>query len=76
MVKRRAIAVILAGFLTVSIAYAIRYGYGMLLPQMLPALGITKTQAGIIYSAYFVAYTLFFPGSRRSVGPVMISDGF
>jgi MFS family permease len=57
----RARAIILAGFLTVSIAYAIRYGYGMLLPVMLPALGISKAQAGAIFSTYFVVYTLATP---------------
>jgi predicted MFS family arabinose efflux permease len=57
----RARAVIFAGFLTVSIAYAIRYGYGMLLPAMLPALGISKLQAGAIFSTYFVVYTLATP---------------
>jgi MFS family permease len=58
---RRAYAIILAGFFTVSIAYAIRYGYGMLLPEMLPALGISKTQAGAIFSTYFVVYTIATP---------------
>ena len=57
----RAIAVIIAGFLTVFTAYAIRYGYGMLLPEMLHALSISKTEAGVIYSAYFIAYTVFSP---------------
>jgi MFS family permease len=57
----RARAIIMAGFLTVSIAYAIRYGYGMLLPAMLPDLGISKAQAGAIFSTYFVVYTLASP---------------
>lgn len=57
----RASGVISAAFFTVFIAYAIRYGYGLLLPLMLPSLGINKTQAGMIYAAYFVAYTLFSP---------------
>jgi MFS transporter, OFA family, oxalate/formate antiporter len=59
--SRRAMAVLAAGFLTVSAAYGIRYGYGMLLPEMLPALGIGKAEAGLIYAAYFLAYTLFSP---------------
>jgi MFS family permease len=59
--NKRAIAIIVAGFLTVSIAYSIRYGYGMLLPEMLPELGISKTQAGVIFAVYFVVYTLFTP---------------
>jgi MFS family permease len=57
----RAAAVIAAGFFTVSIAYAIRYGYGIFLPEMVAELAISKTQAGLIASAYFVAYTLFSP---------------
>ncbi|MCP4630739.1 MAG: MFS transporter [bacterium] len=58
---RRAIGVFVAGFFTVCVAYAVRYGYGMLLPEMLPALGISKTQAGVIYSSYFLAYTICSP---------------
>lgn len=58
---KRAYAVIVAGFFTVSIAFSIRYGYGLLLPEMLPDLGITKTQAGAIFAAYFVLYTLATP---------------
>jgi MFS family permease len=59
--SKRAIAVIIAGFLTVSIAYSIRYAFGMLLPEMIPALGITKTQAGLIIAAYFIIYTICTP---------------
>jgi MFS family permease len=58
---RRAYAIIIACFFTVSIAYGIRYAYGMLLPEMLPALGITKAEAGIIFAVYFVVYTLCTP---------------
>lgn len=59
--KLQGYAVFAAAFLTVSIAYAVRYGYGMLLPGMLVSLEISKTQAGVIYSSYFLAYTLFSP---------------
>lgn len=59
--NRRAFGVLIAGFFTVSIAYSIRYGYGMLLPPMLAELGISKTRAGVIYSTYFFVYTLFSP---------------
>lgn len=58
---KRAYATIISGFFTVSIAYAIRYGYGMLLPEMLPALGIGKAQAGMIFAVYFVVYTAATP---------------
>lgn len=53
--------VLAACFLTVFIAYAVRYGYGVLLPEMLVELDITKTDAGIIYSAFFIAYTVGSP---------------
>ena len=57
----RAVALIIAGFCTVFVAFAIRYSYGLLLPQMLPSLAISKTEAGIIYSSYFVACTMASP---------------
>lgn len=57
----RGYGVIAAAFLTVAMAYAIRYGYGMLLPGMLASWEITKTAAGGIYAVYFAAYTLFSP---------------
>jgi MFS family permease len=59
--SRRTIAVLLACFSTILMAYTIRYSYGTLLPEMLPALAITKAEAGVIYSSYFIAYTLFSP---------------
>jgi MFS family permease len=59
--NRRAVAVLLACFGTVFTAYAIRYSYGTLLPGMLTTLAIGKAQAGVIYAAYFVAYTLLSP---------------
>lgn len=57
----RGYGIMIAAFFTVSIAYAVRYGYGMLLPGMLDSLKITKTEAGIISSAYFITYTIFSP---------------
>ncbi len=59
--SKRAIGVFIACFLTILAAYSIRYSYGTLLPEMLPALDITKAQAGVIYASYFVAYTLLSP---------------
>jgi MFS family permease len=53
--------VLTACFLTVFIAYAVRYGYGILLPEMLNSLDITKADAGIIFSAFFIAYTIASP---------------
>jgi MFS family permease len=59
--SKRAIGVLIACFLTVLAAYSFRYSYGTLLPEMLPALDITKAQAGIIFSSYFIAYTILSP---------------
>jgi OFA family oxalate/formate antiporter-like MFS transporter len=53
--------VLAACFLTVFIAYAIRYSYGVLLPEMLPSLDVTKTEAGVVSASFFVAYTIFSP---------------
>ena len=60
-VKNRALIIIAAGFLTAFIAYSVRYAYGMLLPEMLPDLGITKTEAGAILTTYFLVYTICTP---------------
>ncbi|MFC1867010.1 nitrate/nitrite transporter [Thermodesulfobacteriota bacterium] len=57
----RVVGIIIAGFCTTFVAFAIRYSYGLLLPEMLSALAISKTEAGIIYSSYFLIYTLCSP---------------
>ena len=57
----RLIGILIAGFSTVFVAFSIRYSYGLLLPEMLSSLAISKTEAGIIYSSYFLTYTLFSP---------------
>jgi OFA family oxalate/formate antiporter-like MFS transporter len=57
----RAVGVIIAGFFTVFVAFAIRYAYGLILPYMLSALAISKTEAGIIFSSYFITSTLLAP---------------
>ena len=53
--------ILTACFLTVFIAYAVRYGYGILLPEILVSLDITKTDAGVIFAAFFIAYTVASP---------------
>jgi sugar phosphate permease len=58
---KRKLAVIIASFCTVLIGFAIRSGYGVLLPEMLPSLKISKTEAGLIYGSFFLAYTVFSP---------------
>jgi OFA family oxalate/formate antiporter-like MFS transporter len=59
--NKRALVVLAAGFLTIFTSYATRYGYGILLPQMLSPLAISKTQAGVIYASFFIAYTVLSP---------------
>ena len=59
--NKRALVVLIACFCTIFTSYAIRYGYGILLPEMLPALAITKTEAGVIYASFFIAYTVMSP---------------
>jgi len=58
---KRAIGVIISGFFTLFIAFSIRYSYGLILPYMLPSLTISKTEAGIIFSSYFLTSTLLAP---------------
>jgi len=58
---KRTIAVLVACFCTVFTAFTIRYGYGVFLPEMLSALAVSKTEAGVIYASYFTAYTICSP---------------
>ena len=58
---KRSLAVIIASFCTVLIGFTIRTSYGVLLPEMLPSLAISKTEAGLIYGSFFTAYTVFSP---------------
>lgn len=58
---KRALAVLVACFCTIFTSYGIRYSYGVLLPEMLPSLAISKTEAGVIFASYFIAYTVFSP---------------
>lgn len=60
MIRHRTV-VFITCFWMVFTAYAIRYSYGVLLPKMLPSLVISKTEGGIIFSSYFIAYTVFSP---------------
>ena len=59
--NKRSFGVLFSCFLIILVHYGLRYSYGTLLPEMLPALSITKAQAGIIYFSYFVAYTVCSP---------------
>lgn len=52
--SRRAVAVVATGFCTLFIAFGIRYSYGLILSS---SLAISKIEAGVIFSAYFVTAT-------------------
>jgi MFS family permease len=58
---KRTVAIVSAGFFTLFIAFAIRYSYGLVLPYMLSTLAISKTEAGVIFSSYFITATLLSP---------------
>jgi len=53
--------ILLTSFLTVFVSFSIRSGFGILLPEIMDALALTKAQAGYIGSAYFVSYMVFAP---------------
>jgi MFS family permease len=59
--SKRVVAIITAGFLTLFAAFAIRYSYGLILPYMLSELRISKAEAGVIFSSYFIAATMLSP---------------
>lgn len=53
--------IFIASFFTVFTNYSIRLSYGILMPEMIVALKITKAQAGAIASSFYLAYTIFSP---------------
>lgn len=59
--EKRVIPIIITGFFTIFIGFAVRYSYGLLLPEMLPSFNSSKAGAGVVYASYFAAYTLFSP---------------
>jgi len=53
--------ILLASFATQFANYSIRLGYGILMPEMISSLEITKAQAGSIASSFYLTYTIFSP---------------
>jgi len=51
----------IAAFITTFTYFSIRMTYTILMPEMIPALKITKAQAGAIASSFFVSYTALVP---------------
>jgi len=48
-------------FVNLFINYGIRLGYGVILPEMIRNMGITRKEGGEIFNAYFYAYIVFSP---------------
>ncbi|MCX5918434.1 MAG: MFS transporter [Deltaproteobacteria bacterium] len=53
--------ILTASFATIFIHYSIRLGYGILMPEMIQSLQISKAQAGTIASSFYLAYGIFSP---------------
>lgn len=53
--------ILIVSFITVFTNYSIRLSYGILMPEMIMALKITKAQAGAIASSFYLSYTIFSP---------------
>jgi sugar phosphate permease len=53
--------ILVCSFITVFTNYSIRLGYGILMPEMIISLRITKAQAGAIASSFYLTYTIFSP---------------
>ncbi len=53
--------ILLSAFITDFTYYSIRLGYGILMPEMIKSIEITKAQAGAIASSFYLAYTIFVP---------------
>jgi MFS family permease len=73
-------------FLNAFVSYGIRLGYGVVIPEMIQSIGITRTQAGTIFNTYILAYITFSPiagnltdrfGARRimTIFAVVLSIG-
>ncbi len=50
-----------AGFLDLFVNYSVRLGYGVVLPEMIRDLGLSRTAGGTIYNAYLFTYIALTP---------------
>lgn len=49
------------GFVSFVVNYSVRLGYGVVLPEMVGSLKLSRTAAATIFNAYFVSYILIAP---------------
>lgn len=71
-------------FFNLFVNFSVRLGYGVLLPEMVGHLGLTRTAAGSIFNAYLFVYLAFTPlaglmtdrlGARRVITVCMLILG-
>ncbi len=55
--------VLSAGFLTTFVSLSIRLGYGVILPEMITSMRLSKTEGGMVYGVFLASYTLLAPVS-------------
>ena len=53
--------ILVVSFITIFTNYSIRLSYGILMPEMIVSLQITKAEAGVIASSFYLSYTIFSP---------------
>lgn len=68
-------------FLDLFVNYSIRLGFGVILPEMIKDLHLTRTQGGNIFNSYLAVYILFTPfvgniTDRYGARKVITSFGF
>ncbi|MCU0590931.1 MAG: MFS transporter [Desulfobacterales bacterium] len=71
-------------FIDLFINYAVRLGYGVILPEMIQSLGFSRTQSGSIYNSYLLTYIAVAPftgyltdrvGARRVISACILIVG-
>lgn len=71
-------------FVDLVINYAVRLGYGVVLPEMIRTLGFSRTEGGSIYNAYLLTYIAATPltgyltdrlGARRVISVCLVLLG-
>ncbi len=76
--SRSKLLVVIASFIITFYAFGIRYTYGMLLPEMMVELNLSNTEAGSVYTSFFILYIIFsivvgFLSDIKSIKKIVIS---